>query len=302
MTETENMSLPRIHSVGDLWVQSGYVLGPRTIPDFELVYFPEGTSTRYTVGVESFVLQEPCILLTKPGEEHGYHFDPDKNVRHLFVHFEFSSLRNEEPWYQNLLHGRSVYPINPNPLVSGFMKKLFWTANHQPLHWHRRLSVLTLAVLEELVSLGDYSSNAAESLPVPVQQAIDYMAARLAETISIEEVASHSGWTHEHFTRIFTASVGLTPKRFLLEMRLRRAEDWMLRGEGTIKQIAYQVGFKDEHHFSKMYKKIRGITASEYIKRCNTPLYRHTAEPFEADPNAYYSANRLVVVQDPHIK
>jgi len=296
------MSMPRIHSVGDLWVQSGYVLGPRTIPDYELVYFPDGTNTKYTVGVESFVLHEPCILLTKPEEEHGYHFDPGKNVRHLFVHFECKGLRSEEPWYESLLQGCPVYPVNHNPLVPGLMKKLFWIANRQPVDWHRRLSVMTLTLLEELASSGDYSSNPAESLPVPVQQAIDYMAARLAETISIEEIASRSGWSHEHFTRIFTASVGLTPKRYLLEMRLRRAEDWMLRGEGTIKQIAYQVGFKDEHHFSKMYKKNRGITASEYIKRCNSPLYRHTAEPLGEFPKAHYSANRVIVVQDLDIK
>ncbi|WP_036719488.1 helix-turn-helix domain-containing protein [Paenibacillus harenae] len=302
MTETALTSLPRIHCVGDLWVQSGYMLGPRTINDFELVYFPEGTNTKYTAGNVSFVLKEPCILLTRPEEVHSYHFDPGKNVRHLFVHFEFAEMRNEEPWYRGLLEGGPVFPINQAPLVSGFMKKLFWTANHQPLHWHRRLSVLTLTILEELASSGVYSPNAAESLPVPVQQAIDYMAGRLAETISIEEVAARSGWSHEHFTRLFTSSVGMTPKRFLLELRLRRAEDWMLRGEGTIKQIAYQVGFKDEHHFSKMYKKIRGITASEYIKRCSTPLYRHAVEPLGTAPDAHYSANRLVLVQDSHIK
>lgn len=302
MMESAEMNLPRIHSVGDLWVQSGFVLGPRSISDYELVYFPEGTNTKYSAQGESYVLKEPCILLTKPEEMHAYHFDPDKNVRHLFVHFEFASLRNEEPWYARLLEGKPVYSINNNPLVPGLMKKLMWIANHQTLHWRRRLAVLTLTTLEELASSDDSSPNAAESLPVPVQQAIDYMAARLAETISIEEIASRSGWSHEHFTRIFTASVGMTPKRFLLELRLQRAEVWMLRGKGTIRQIAYQVGFKDEHHFSKMYRKIRGITASEYIKRCNMPLYRHAAEPLRTTPDALFSVNRLVVIQDTHIK
>ncbi|MHA6483435.1 helix-turn-helix transcriptional regulator [Paenibacillus sp. strain BS8-2] len=302
MTERNEMSLPRIHSVGDLWVQAGFVLGPRTIPDFEFVYFPEGTGTTYTVCGESTDLNMPCILLTRPGDLHQYRFDPNKNVRHLFVHFEYSELRNNEPWYSSILEGPSVFPISHNPLVPGFMKKLFWTANHQPQYWHRRLSVLTMTLLDELVSSGDYLPNAAESLPVPVQQAIDVMTKRLAERISIEEVAALSGWSHEHFTRIFTSSVGMTPKRFLLDLRLRRAEDWMLRGEGTIKQIAYQVGFKDEHHFSKMYKKIRGITASEYIRRCNAPLYRHTAEPLVTALDTRYLANRLVIVHDPHIK
>ncbi|WP_368086823.1 helix-turn-helix domain-containing protein [Paenibacillus sp. yr247] len=62
---------------------------------------------------------------------------------------------------------------------------------------------------------------------------------------------------------MFVASVCMSPKRALLERRLLRAEQLMMNGKWTIKQISYGVGFRDEQHFSKMYKRIRGITASD---------------------------------------
>lgn len=154
------------------------------------------------------------------------------------------------------------------------------------------------AALEELAALyGTPSEVEPFDIPLPIQRAIEYMEAHMAEPITIEEVARHAGWSHEHFTRMFVAALGMTPKRLLLEKRLRRAEDRMLRGAGTIKQIAYEVGFRDEHHFSKIYKQIRGMTASEYIKRCSSdPLLRHTADL--TDAYTLYPANRYIPVQD----
>ncbi|QNK60178.1 AraC family transcriptional regulator [Paenibacillus sp. PAMC21692] len=301
MTASELQSI-QFHCVGDLWVQAGYVLGPRIIPDFELVYFPEGTNTVYTAGGKSYSLTEPCLLVTRPGEEHSYHFDPDRNVRHLFIHFESLFLRNREPGFESLFESRSYYSADLFPLVPGILQKILWIANRQPPHWLRRLSSLMLTTLEELASTDAHAMNEAESLPIPVQQAIAFMSRKLSEAISIEEVASRSGWSHEHFTRVFSACTGMSPKRFLLELRLRRAEEWMLRGKGTIKQIAFQVGFTDEHHFSKTYKKIRGISASDYIKRSNATLFRHAVEPFEPSSTVFFPSNRLVIVQESYIK
>ncbi|MCM3627580.1 AraC family transcriptional regulator [Paenibacillus glycanilyticus] len=302
MTALPDMRSLQIHCIGDLWVQSGYTLGPRTISDFELVFFPEGTGTVYTARGKPSALAEPCILVTRPGEEHSYRFDSESNVRHMFIHFESMSLRNREVGYESLFEGDSVYPADQFPLVPGLLKKMLWIANRQPPHWQRKLLAFMQTILEELASPDAYALQAAELLPIPVQQAIEFMSRDLSKAISIDDIASRSGWSHGHFTRMFTDCTGMSPKRFLLELRLRRAEEWMLRGKGTIKQISFQVGFSDEHHFSKMYKKIRGITPSEYIKRSNAPLFRHTAEPLAMGTSVHYPANRLVIVQETYIK
>lgn len=151
------------------------------------------------------------------------------------------------------------------------------------------------ASLEELSS---FSAQVAEgetiSLPVPIQHAIAYMEEHLTDPVKIEEVASKSGWSNEYFTRMFVAATGISPKRMLLELRFRRAELLMMKGSSTVKQISYSVGFRDEHHFSKMYKKVRGITASDYIKRCQDPLFRHTVSV--VDPYTSYPLNRNILV------
>lgn len=295
MSEQEPSHWPSINNVGDFVIQAGFVLGPRQIDDFELVYFPDGTQTEYEIGERLFVLNEPCFIFTRPGDWHTYRFAPEKNVRHLFVHFDYASLREADERFEALLQEGHMFLARRHMLVTSLIEKMLWIANHQPAHWPRRLAVLVAAALEELSS---FSAQVAEgetiSLPVPIQHAITYMEEHLTDSVKIEEIASISGWSHEYFTRMFVAATGISPKRMLLELRFRRAELLMMGGFGTVKQIAYSVGFRDEHHFSKMYKKVRGITASDYIKRCQDPLFRHTVSVL--DPYTPYPLNRNILV------
>ncbi|MBW7460349.1 AraC family transcriptional regulator, partial [Paenibacillus sepulcri] len=84
---------PIVHSVGDIVIKAGFVLDARTIEDYELVYFPVGTDTVYELEGKPHILNDPCFVFTRPDERHRYCFDKEKNVRHLFVHFDYEVLR-----------------------------------------------------------------------------------------------------------------------------------------------------------------------------------------------------------------
>lgn len=288
---------PTVNSVGDIIVKSGFVLETRSIPDYELVYFPEGSATLYEPEGELIRLDVPSIVFTRPGEIHRYRFDPGNNVRHLFVHFDYPLLRREESRLAEMLKRQHVMPV-ANLLVPAMIKQMLQIASRKSPTWKRRLSVLLAAVLEELAANVDNADpNESIPMPIPIERAIAYIQAHLSESLTIESIAKQSGWSHEHFTRMFVAHLGVTPKRFLLERRLLHAEQLMMAGSLTIKQIAYQVGFSDEHHFSKMYKAIRGITASDYVNRCKDPLFRNTAAA--AGTEASYPVNFHTIVNPP---
>ncbi|MFH5186869.1 AraC family ligand binding domain-containing protein [Paenibacillus sp. TAB 01] len=79
---------PAVVMAGDFTVKAGWTLGPRHLNDYELVYFPIGSDTQYRLADgRSYKLDEPCFVLTCPGQEHTYIFDEKKPTRHLFIHF-----------------------------------------------------------------------------------------------------------------------------------------------------------------------------------------------------------------------
>ncbi|MBM7564120.1 AraC family transcriptional regulator [Paenibacillus sacheonensis] len=289
---------PYVHTVGDIIASKGSKLGIREIEDYELVYFPEGTGTVYEWGGVPHVLDSPCFVFTRPRESHQYLFDRERNTRHLFVHFDYEPLRRRDERFAAMLQqGFHIIPARHSSLVAAMMQQIIVVAGYQSHHWKQRLSSLVAAAMEELAAYADNTPEfASESYPVQVSRGITYIEEHLTEPITIEQVARHAGWSHEHFTRMFVAAVGMSPKRLLLERRLRLAEEFMLLGSQSVKQIAYQCGFGDEHHFSKIYKRIRGITATEYLERCKEPIFRHAA--VEVDPGRTF-ANRHILVNAP---
>jgi len=285
---------PFIHSAGDLIVRPGLTLGPRTITDCELVYFPEGSFTVYETDEASYTLDKPGFIFTRPNEVHTYRFDPNQNVRHSFIHFDHAWLLLSDNLLENLMQ-TDWLPIGQDLLASGMMKRMQLIANLQTPRWKERLSAMLSSVLEELNDLASHSAPLdSMRLPLPVARAISVMDQCLHTPLSIEDIAAESGWSHAHFTRIFTASVGMSPKRALLERRLRRAELLMIEGKLAIKEIAFEVGFTDAQHFSRTYSRIRGYTATRYIEKCQDALFRETIT--EVDPLTPYPINRYILI------
>ena len=64
--------------------------------------------------------------------------------------------------------------------------------------------------------------------------------------------------------RKFQKYCGMSPKQYLLKLRLNKAMALLLQNKYTVKDIAHRCGFSDEKHFSKTVKKSCGITPSEF--------------------------------------
>ena len=66
--------------------------------------------------------------------------------------------------------------------------------------------------------------------------------------------------------RKFQKYCGMSPKQYLLKLRLNKATALLLQNKYTVKDIARRCGFSDEKHFSKTVKKSCGITPSEFAR------------------------------------
>ncbi|ANE48348.1 hypothetical protein SY83_21010 [Paenibacillus swuensis] len=270
--------LPQVHSVGDMIVKPGFTLGPRVLGDYELVYFPSANGTTYTFKDQIYTLDKPSLLFTKPGEEHTYYFDRGGPVRHLYVHFEMNELMASDSSYETWLDHPVLLPLRKGSLVPVLFSQMLQIAHQQPRSWQRRIGVVLLAILEEWGDSADllqYEQH--PDIPSPIQKAISHMESRLHLPITIESIAEITGWTHEHFTRKFHKIYGITPKKALLERRIRRAEQLLITEDWTVKRVAYESGFGDEHHFSKMFKQLRGMPATVFRERYADPYLRNTA-------------------------
>lgn len=96
-----------------------------------------------------------------------------------------------------------------------------------------------------------------------VRTVIDHAREHLDRPLSIDEMAEIAGYSRSHFTRVFEQSEGISPARFMLELRLREALAQLQAGGKTVKQVAYDCGFSAPSYFAKTFRRVYGIAPSE---------------------------------------
>ena len=89
-----------------------------------------------------------------------------------------------------------------------------------------------------------------------------YMRPNLGNT----ELAHACGLSEVYFRKLFAQAFGTTPHRYLIGIRLRKAQQLLCEGKRRVSQVAELCGFSNEYHFSRTFKKFTGISPSEYAR------------------------------------
>lgn len=105
------------------------------------------------------------------------------------------------------------------------------------------------------------------------EQAIDEAKTMLdrhyREEITIERLAESAGLSRFHFMRLFKLKFGKGVTEYVTELRLADAKRMMAERENrSLRDIAYQVGYKNETYFSRIFKKQTGMAPAVYAKNC----------------------------------
>jgi AraC family transcriptional regulator len=96
---------------------------------------------------------------------------------------------------------------------------------------------------------------------------IDYTRATIRQNLTLEEMAKQVHLSPFHFARQFKRTVGTSPYRFVLQLKIEHAKMAMKKCKGSIIDIAHELNFADQAHFSNTFKKVTGISPRRYLHR-----------------------------------
>ena len=92
----------------------------------------------------------------------------------------------------------------------------------------------------------------------------DYINTRLAEDISLDNLALRCGMSSESLIRLFRRECGITPYQYILQQRYNCAAGLLKNSDLPIESICDSVGIKDRFHFSRQFKKLFGMPPAAY--------------------------------------
>ena len=93
---------------------------------------------------------------------------------------------------------------------------------------------------------------------------IELIEDRLAEKISLDDLAHAVGMSAFHFSRRFKAAFGIAPHAYVMHSRVAKAQEMLRRRKIAQKVIALECGFSDQSHFCNTFRRITGTSPMAY--------------------------------------
>lgn len=97
-----------------------------------------------------------------------------------------------------------------------------------------------------------------------VRGAVDYIRREFANNITLDDVAKKLNISPFYLSKILKKHTGKNYTDMVVEMRIMNAKELLEKGEFSIKEVTYLSGFNSQNYFAKIFRKIVGVTPTEY--------------------------------------
>jgi AraC family transcriptional regulator len=101
--------------------------------------------------------------------------------------------------------------------------------------------------------------------PYQLKEVIDFAYSSLQFNVGLHELAGLVHLSPYHFGRLFKHTIGRSPYQFILQLKIECAMKLIKQNHGPISEIAYQLNFSDQSHFSNAFRKATGISPRQYL-------------------------------------
>lgn len=108
-------------------------------------------------------------------------------------------------------------------------------------------------------------------IPALVQAAINYVHRQYSNPMQIVEVAAYLKCHPDYLSRLFKKSVGCPFGEYLMRVRVDRARNLIALRRFSMGEISWNVGFQDQSHFGRVFKRLVGQTPREYQETASPP-------------------------------
>ena len=98
-------------------------------------------------------------------------------------------------------------------------------------------------------------------------RAVEYIRDQLDTDLTVSGIAQAVYMSPYHFTRLFKESTGRSPHQYVVEARVRKAKELLTTGKFTISEAAYHVGFVDQSHLTRHFKRVFGLPPKRLLRR-----------------------------------
>ena len=259
----DNVSLT-IFNCGLQSCTPGHSWGPG-IRDHFLIHFVVSGKGRYICNGKTYNLKSGDMFLIKPSQVVHYIADENDPWEYYWVGFNGTYAQkvvSNLPFKDNM----PVYSPKDYEACKEYLYQIYANSGNTMSHSTAMIGYmyLFLAKLIEESSLLSPAPSVTQSSYVI--EAIKYIQFNYSNDISVDDIASAVGISRSHLYRVFVSNLDQSPIDYLTEYRINEACNLIKNTNLSISQIAVSVGFFDQFYFSRVFKKIKNVPPSKYLR------------------------------------
>ncbi len=242
---------------------------PRGRIDYQLLYVAAGKAHFFFNGEEKIVTAGHMVLY-RPKEPQRYTYYGIDQTEVYWVHFTGNNVKNILRKY-GISDDTHVIYSGTSLEYTRIFKQMIYELQQCQEDYEELLSILLHQIFISLhrQMIKEHKIRN-EYLETEMELATQYFNDNYNTAISIEDYASSRGMSISWFIRSFKQYTNVTPMQYIVSLRITNAQILLETTKYNVKEIGYIVGYDNPLYFSRIFKKQKGISPSEYRSQLPT--------------------------------
>jgi len=242
----------------------------RILQEFQLIYIINGGGVFESRSTGKLEITPGTVLLLFPNEWHRYKPHKDTGWHEYWFGFKGSIA---ESWVANGLIDRNspLFHIGFNEQVFQLYQELITLIKLEPPLYQFMASGILMQTIGKVLSLTKEQRFAGLRIENLMSQAKLLLMEDLSRPLKLEEIAEQLNMSYSRFRKIFKEYTGIAPGQYQMQYRIIKAREMLSQPSIPIKQIAFELGFDSDHHFSRIFKAKTGMPPGAYRKKAIGP-------------------------------
>ena len=240
---------------------------PKGRRDFQLLYIASGKAHFYfDKSDKDTVVTAGHMVLYRPKEPQRYVYYGEEQTEVYWVHFTGNNVTNILRHYR-IRNDMRILKTGTSLEYSRIFRQMIQELQRCQTHYPELLTLLLLELLIQIErQIGREHRPKNAYLNTEMEMAMQFFNDHYSSEINIEEYAVSRGMSVSWFIRSFKQYAHTTPMQYLVERRMTNAQVLLETTNYNITEIAALVGYDNPLYFSRIFKKHKGLSPSEYRK------------------------------------
>lgn len=245
---------------------------------YEILFLVSGKRCQIVDG-KRYQIETGSFFLIPPLHIHGYQNEVD--CEDLVIQFSSNFLQHISPLFDRQqmleLSGNQTPYLKISSDLEVYLRQLYESRRYDKIDSFCRdmaedweMVSMFMNLLSQLLKRGEicvHEGNVEQNGIPQLKEVIDHIMTHPTDKLDMHEAARISGISYYNFSRFFNKATGMGYAEYCNLLRIRHTEELLIHSDMRIDEVAQSIGIVTASYFSRLFKKINGISPMQYRKK-----------------------------------